>query len=417
MLTAVIVSDYGHPIGGAEKVAIDSAIGLAELGVRVHFLAGVGPVDERLRASGVMVHLADVPELSQKGTLELLATGLWSRACAALARRVLRDLPRGQTIIHVHCWQRALTTSTLRACRESGHPMILTLHDYGSACPNQGFFDYHRGEICTRRALGVDCLRTNCDSRTYAHKLWRAARTTLQHVAAAVPEQVEDVIYVSAFSRAILEPYFPATTRWHAVRNPITVVRRPRVQAELNRPFLFVGRVTPEKGIQLFAEATAKAVVPGIVVGEGPALDDVRRDFPKLSYLGRLPADRVHEAFASARALVFPSIWYETQGMVVQEAKASGLPLLVADRTAAREAVQEGETGLLFRHMDVGHLAEQMAKLAADDALIAAMSERAHAEYWRDPPSLQQHIAALVNLYERRLSLGTREAAVAVGAP
>jgi glycosyltransferase involved in cell wall biosynthesis len=395
----VIVCDYAYPFGGAEKVAIDSAMALARAGVSVHFIAGVGPVDEALAQSPVEVHLADVPELSKKGTAELLVTGLWSPRCAALTKQVLTALPRGQTLVHVHCWQRALTTSTLRACRESGHPLLFTLHDYGVACPNQGFFDYQRNEICTRKALGPSCLATHCDSRTYVHKLWRASRTGLQHALAAVPEELTDVIYISALSREVLAPYFSARTRWHALRNPIDAVPGPRVRAEQNRGFLFVGAVARYKGVLLFGEATARAGVPGVVVGDGPELDEMKRAYPHLTYLGRLKPHDVRGALAQARALVFPSLWYEGQPMVVQEALASGVPLLIADRTAAREAVDDGKKGLLFEHMNVAHLATQLRRLVDDDVAVQAMSEHAHTDFWADPPTLAAHVAGLRTLY------------------
>lgn len=398
-LIIAVISDYAFPGGGAEKVAIDSAIGLARTGVEVHFITAVGPVDPALRASGVQVHLADIPDLKGKGQLDLLVSGLWSRRCAALVERVLAGLPRGRTLIHVHAWQRALTAASLRAARASGHPMILTLHEYGTACPNQGFFDYQRFEICTRRALGASCLLTHCDTRTYAHKLWRAGRTALQQVGAHVPSDLHDVIYVSEFSRAVLEPYFARDTRWHAVRNPIPVVRRERIRAEDNREFVFVGRVTPEKGAKLFAAAAEQAHVPATLAGDGPLLAELREAHPGVRYLGWLSAPEVEQAFERARALVFPSLWYETQGMVVQEALARGIPLIVADRTAAREAVRPGENGLLFRHMDANDLATQMRRLSSDDALVQAMSERGYEQFWRDPPSLQQHVERLREVY------------------
>ncbi|MCZ6774053.1 MAG: glycosyl transferase family 1, partial [Proteobacteria bacterium] len=57
MLTdIVIISDYAHVTGGSAKVAIESAIGLAERGLRVHFLSAVSPIDERLQAADVTVY-------------------------------------------------------------------------------------------------------------------------------------------------------------------------------------------------------------------------------------------------------------------------------------------------------------------------------------------------------------------------
>lgn len=405
-LNVVVVCDYASALGGAEKVAIDSSRGLAEASLKVHYIAGLGPVDAALTHPNVTVHLGDVQDLKHKSRADLLMSGLWSAGCARKAATVLAALPRGETIIHVHSWQRALTAAVLQACQRSGHPLVMTLHEYGTACPNQGFYDYQRHQICTRKALGPACLATHCDTRTYAHKLWRASRTALQRVAAGMPGEVRDVIYISQLSRDVLSPYFEPSTRWHAVRNPIPLTPAPRVAAEANRDFLFVGRVSTEKGAELFAAAAARAGVSAVVAGDGPQLPALRSAYPGLNFLGWLDAAGVQRAMRSARALVFPSLWYETLGMSVQEALACGVPVIVADRTAASESVVAGENGVLFSHHDVAALAARLAELATDDATIARMSAAAYARYWSDPPTLDRHVQALQGVYRQCVVAG-----------
>lgn len=402
-MKVVVVSDFAMATGGAEKVAIDSAIGLAHAGIDVHFLAGVGPVAAELVEAGVSVHVAEVPELKHKRPMDIALSGLWSHRCADLARSLLKSLPIGDTVVHLHSWQRALTPSVVRACQTSGHPVVLTLHEYGLACPNQGFFDYQKFRICEKKALGAACLLTHCDTRTYAHKLWRAGRIAVQRSLANVPRGLTDVIYLSELSRRVLQPYFEPSTRWHAVRNPIAVERRERVAAENNCEFLFVGRVVPEKGPDLFARAAAQEAVAAVIVGDGIQRHELSMRFPSVALPGWADANGVRVAMQRARALVFPSRWYEGQPLVVQEAMANGLPAIVADRTAATDVVKDGITGLWFSHDDAGDLGACLRKLADDDALVRRLSERAHANYWQDPPTLSVHTAALQGIYAASL--------------
>jgi glycosyltransferase involved in cell wall biosynthesis len=409
-LNIVIVSDYAERSGGAEKVAIDSAVALARAGEQVHFLSAVGPIDPELQEAGVTVHLAGIQDLKRKNKVDLVISGLWSRRCAALAAELLAKLPKGESIVHVHTWQRALTSATLRACRESGHPLLLTLHDYGTACPNQGFFDYQRGEICTRRALGPACLSTHCDTRTYAHKLWRTARIAVQSAGANVPLDLDDVIYMSELSRQVLTPYFSEKTRWHSVPNPIFTPHDARVPAESNRAFLFVGRIEPHKGVDLLAEAGQNAHVPVTIVGDGPDLPELKRRFPEVTYTGWLRPERTRELMQTARALVFPSRWYEVQPLVVQEALACGVPVIAADRTSAREAVSDQQTGLLFRHMDASDLEQKLRVMAQSDELVAGLSRTAYERYWSNPPTIERHIDTLRAVYRDCLGRGTSAA-------
>ena len=400
----VILCDYAHAAGGAERVAIDSAIGLQAAGHTVHFVSGGGEVDAELAACGAQVHLAGVQELRAKSPLDLLTSGLWSTAASRLVRRLLAGLPRGQTVVHAHSWQRALTASALSAAQSSGHPLVVTLHEYGLACPNQGFFDYQAQKICTRRALGVDCLTTHCDTRTYAHKLWRASRVVVQRSVVGLPGKLRDVIYLSGLSREVLAPYFGPQTRWHAVRNPIAIAHGSRAQAETQQRFLFVGRVSHEKGAALFAQAASVAGVPAAIAGSGPELAELQRDHPSLQFLGWVPPSGLGAALRASRALVFPSIVYETFGLTVQEALAVGLPVIVADGTAAREWVEPGRSGLLFKHMNGADLSRCLTLLANDNALVETMSRHAFDSYWQNPPTVRAHVEALQRVYAECLS-------------
>lgn len=403
-MNVVILCDYAKVAGGAERVAIDSAIGLAEAGLTVHFIAALGPIDASLAASPVTVHIADVPDLRNKSRIELLTGGLWSTRVSKLVRSVLGLLPRGQTVVHAHSWQRALTASALHASIQSGHGFVVTLHEYGLACPNQGFFDYQQMRICEKQALGLDCLTTHCDTRTYAHKLWRTGRIILQRSIVGLPSQLQHVIYLSELSRQVMQPYFGQQTKWHAVRNPIGIAKVERTRAEENSAFVFIGRVSREKGADLFAIAARAAGVDAVLAGDGPDLAALQRNHPAMRYLGWVPAADLTKHLASARALVFPSILYETLGLTVLEALAMGVPAIVSDGTAARASVTDGETGLLFKHMDVADLTRILRLLADDHQLVAAMSVKAYEAYWANPPTLGSHVRALQSVYKTILA-------------
>jgi len=410
-MNIVIVCDWAYAGGGAEKVAVDSAVALSRLGHSVHFIAAVGPPATELLNSAVVLHLTGQQELRNKAPLDLVTSGLWSTHSRKMTAEVLVALPAGDTVIHLHAWQRALTASTVQACTRSGHPVVLTAHEYGAACPNQGFFDYQRREICERKALGWDCLTTHCDTRSYAHKVWRTGRIVLQRLSASFPTAVKDVIYLSELSRQVLAPYFSTDARWHAVRNAMSLVQGPRVASESNGHLLFVGRLSFEKGADIFCRAAALADVSAVIVGDGPAAAELRQQFPAARFTGWCDADGVRAQLQHARALVLPSRWYEGQPLVVQEALSMGVPVLVSDRTGAREVVDHRETGLHFRHMDEVALAEAMQALA-DFKLVRAMSEQAYIRYWRNPQTMASHCDELVTVYRQALAgVGQRRVA------
>ena len=105
---------------------------------------------------------------------------------------------------------------------------------------------------------------------------------------------------------------------------------------------IFVGRLSPEKGAALFAEAANRAGLSPTFIGDGPIADELKARYPKARFLGWLPPDEVRRHMRAARALIFPSLWYEGQPLTVLEAKAMGTPVVVSDICAGREEIEDG---------------------------------------------------------------------------
>jgi glycosyltransferase involved in cell wall biosynthesis len=76
-----------------------------------------------------------------------------------------------------------------------------------------------------------------------------------------------------------------------------------------------------------------------------------------------------------------------------------GIPAIVADTSAARDSVIDGETGLWFRGGDVEDLAQKLRTLEDDD-LAATLGNAAYLRYWASPPQLTRHADELERCYE-----------------
>ena len=408
----VVVNDSAHVNGGSAQVAIASARLLAEAGMQVHYFCATQPIDATLQVPGITVVCTGQADLLGAGSRAAAAVrGLWNTQAAHQLQRLLAGLPPQHTVVHVHGWTKALTASVFPAAQRAGLPVVLTLHDYFTACPNGGFYDYQRQEICQRTPMGLSCVATHCDSRAYSHKLWRLARQVVIKQLASVPAGLSDVIVLSQTSQRVLQPHYPASVRWHAVRNPIDVAPSQRTRAEANKPFVFVGRLAAEKGADLFAEAASALGLPARVVGDGEERAGLQARWPTLAVTGWLAPAQVQAELAGARALVLPSRWYEGQPLVVQEALAMGVPVIVADRTGSRDLVVHGENGLLFEQGKLESLQAMMGQLAADDTLVQGMSERAHAMFWQDPPTAANHLRDLLPVYATALQAKQHTAA------
>ncbi len=96
--------------------------------------------------------------------------------------------------------------------------------------------------------------------------------------------------------------------------------------------------------------------------------------------------------------MVLPSLWYETQGMVVLEAAALGVPSIVPDTSAARDLVSDGHSGLWFKGGDTASLRSAMERLMIT-RVAKQMGRNAYDRYWQDPSTIDEHIVNLEKAY------------------
>ncbi len=144
---------------------------------------------------------------------------------------------------------------------------------------------------------------------------------------------------------------------------------------------LYVGRVSVEKNLDVFAAAHDKVRAAGIpvrasIVGDGVYTKTMQKLLPDAIFTGYLSGEVLAGAFASADAFVFPSV-SDTFGNVVIEAQASGLPVIVSDQKGPQELVNHGVTGLVTRGLDADDVAAAVEKLARDPALCHRIGEAA----------------------------------------
>jgi len=169
--------------------------------------------------------------------------------------------------------------------------------------------------------------------------------------------------------------------RFHPRQRDLAV--RDRYHALGATSLLYVGRISKEKNLPLLADVfktlhRQRGDLALIVVGDGPYLDQMRRelsDTPAI-FTGYLTGDELATTYASCDLFVFPSTT-DTFGNVVLEAQASGTPVVVTDIGGPQENMLPGITGLVAHGNSACNLAEVINTLADDPETLAAMRTRA----------------------------------------
>lgn len=152
------------------------------------------------------------------------------------------------------------------------------------------------------------------------------------------------------------------------------------------KALLFVGRLGQEKNVVFLLKAFQNVLqqhpeVHLVLVGKGPQENFLRQMCyqigisNKVTFTGVLPRSSIVHCYASAYMFVFPSVT-ETQGLVIGEAKAAGLPTVAIKAFGPAEMVEDGEDGILTEPV-MTQFSEAIIKLLDDDALYNYMKGKA----------------------------------------
>jgi glycosyltransferase involved in cell wall biosynthesis len=400
-MKVLLANKFFYDHGGPETVLFATRDLLRRAGHEVVDFAMAGP---RNRPSPYASYFAPNVDLQAvrlaPGSLRTAVRFVDSGVAARNMRRLVRDTR--PDIAHLHSINHQLTPSIIRVLREEGVPVVMTLHDYKLVCP--AYTLLADGRICESCAGGrfYRAFTTSCRGRVRSALL--AAESYVQHRLRRSYEGVSLFLSPSRFlARKFEEMGF--RRRIEVLPNPSLAGEDATQRAARGSHVLFVGRVVPEKGLRTLCAAAQRSDARVTVVGDGPQLAELRRDFGHLAnieFAGRIEPERARTMMCEALAVVAPSEWYENQPMVILEAFAGGTPVIASDLGGNPELVRDGETGLLHLPGDVGDLAGKLAWAREHPGEMAAMGERARAFAAQFAPEV--YLERLLGIYKHVLA-------------
>ena len=360
-ITIVIVNDFDYVQGGASKVAIDTAKILHENGYKVIFFSGVHDEAKYVDLGYKNISLKLKENLKDKNIIRGAFRNLYSFKAKHEFRNLLNELDPQKTIIHIHGWTKCLSSSIFDVAFNKRFKVVLTLHDYFTSCPNGGFFNYQKNKICKLEPLSFKCLCSNCDSRNYLFKIFRYIREGIQNKIVKLPKRIENIIYISDLQWSVLKKNFKNNIHVQKILNPIELNSNNCVENfKNNKYFLYVGRLAPEKGVEDFCKACTELDVYGVVVGDGEQLEYLKEKYKSLNFVGWKTSKEVKNYMLNAKALVFPSLWYEGAPLTVEESLALKLPCIVSNSNSAIEKIVDGKNGFIYSTGDLEELKDKM---------------------------------------------------------
>lgn len=356
---------------------------------------------ELLRGRGheVRTYFRSNTDVDLQSRVSLAAQTLWSSRSRREVGALLREFR--PHVMHVHNSFPLISPSVYSVAADAGVAVVQTLHNFRLLCPQAMFL--RDGRVCE------DCLG-RVPWRAAVHACYRGSHVQSALVAGMLAlhrglgtwqEKVNRYIALNAFCR---QKFVEAG--WPAERIAIkpNFVDFPPTQAASRSGLLFVGRLSPEKGIQTLAAASAELPSASLrIAGVGPEADHLKALAPSAQLLGTLDASEVQVEMAQAVALVLPSICYENFPRTLVEAFASGLPVIASRLGPLPNLVQEGVTGLLFEPGNTAELTERMRWALEHPYEMANMGRQART-YYEVALSAAENYRQLFTIYREAIA-------------
>jgi len=293
-------------------------------------------------------------------SFRLAVDTIWSRSAAVRIRTAVREM-RAE-VVHFHNTFPLVSPSAYGAARAEGATIVQTIHNYRLLCANALFFrDGRPCEDCVGKTPPWPGIVHSCYRDSRSQTAVTAAMLTAHRIRGTWRRDVDSYIALTEFSRRKL--LLAGIPENRIAVKPNFLLDDPGIGHSDGDYVLFVGRLTIDKGIETLLQAAQRTPFALRIAGVGPLTPQVEAaaaDTPGITYLGRLSQEEVFRQMHSARALIFPSVWYETFGMTIVEAFACGLPVIASRLGTMAEIIEDNETGLFF---EAGNAEDLVAKI------------------------------------------------------
>jgi glycosyltransferase involved in cell wall biosynthesis len=330
---------------------------------------------------------------------------IWSQQTYREIRVILQRQPFDCVI--VQNFFPLISPSVFFAAKRERVPSILYLHNFRLFCLNGYFFRQGRVcEDCLKKSVPWPGILHRCYRGSYSGSFVVAAMLSIHRLLRTWSRKVDRFIALSKFSqRKFIEG---GISEGQLSLKPNFIAPDPGIGSGEGGYAIFVGRLSPEKGISqlLSAWKTLEIKIPLKILGDGPLRSEVEiavKDAPNINLMGSVSKEQVFKYLKDAACLIFPSGWYENFPMVILEAYAVGTPVIAYDLGSISEIVIPGRTGYLIPAGDVNALKECVRAAFQGPSNLIAMRKSTRQEYLENY-SRQENYQALLKIIQSVLA-------------
>lgn len=298
---------------------------------------------------------------------------IWNISAAKkLKKKIIEFKP---DVINVHNWHYGCGPIVFRIANKMKIPVIHTLHNYRLLCPSAILL--HNNKIYLN-SLDQNFPWTAIFNKVYRNSLLQTfwlATIIWFHKKIGTWKQINKYICLTSFAVELFQQSKIGLDRnKFTVKPNFTKKTNTSIQTKRENHFLFVGRLSEEKGIDTLLEAFKKTNYQLRIVGEGPMKNQVleaQNEYQNINYLGSISKEKVIEELQKTQALIFTSICYEGMPMTIIESFECKTPIITSRIGAMKSMIQENKNGLYF---DPGNSEE--LKLKIEEFILKSEAEK-----------------------------------------
>lgn len=313
-------------------------------------------------------------------------------------------------LAHVHNFFPLLSPSVFYGAKELGKATVHTLHNYRLIHPGATLMA--NGKIDERPVNGsaYECIKDKVYHDSYLQTAIVAHMIEYHRKKGTWQSQVDRFIALTDFARdKFIEAGLPSQkiqVKPNFVEDPY--VKYPNLKRSENpKGFLFLGRISKEKGIIDLVKCWKYHNVgsPLFILGDGPLKDRLKQETEgcdNVHWVGRVEKKEVYEWLTKVKALILPSICYETFGMALIESLAIGTTVITSNIGSQQSIIKDGQTGLHFEVSNLHDLKEKVEILDNNPDLTYELGNNARADYLENYTP-QNNYEMLMDIYQQAI--------------
>lgn len=296
-----------------------------------------------------------------KGAL-LFASSIWNIKKAKIVKAKIKAFK--PDIVHLHNWHFSTGPIIIRTIKKMGVPLVCTLHNYRLLCPS--------ATLINKNNLFLNSLEQNFPWNAINNKVYKNSRILTFWLAFIVWSHKKIKTWDKINCFICLTPSMTKLYRGSKlginhdrffIKPHFVFPSKNNEMIEKGNDFIYVGRLSEEKGIHLLVQAFKHLPYNLKIIGDGPMREMIEKNIfehKNISYLGSMSREDVFFELRSASALINPSICLETFGLTIIESFSNHCAVITTNIGGPSEIVTNGINGIHFKIGDVEDLKRQI---------------------------------------------------------